>query len=150
MKVIPIKKYIEKSIEHCNGFECIQLETHGGEDGILIALEHNTCVVPFDIKRVYYIYNVEEKLRRGFHAHKKVKQLIVAVAGSCVLILDDGSNRTSIKMDSPDTGVLITRPLWREMIDFTSDCVLMVAASEVYNADDYIRDYREYRKYVRK
>ena len=115
----------------------------GDERGSLIALEdsHNT---PFDIKRVYYIFDTKEGVRRGFHAHKHLKQIAIAVRGSCWFHLDDGKEKQEILLDTPDKGLLIEGLIWREMYDFSPDCVLMVLASEYYNNDDYIRDYNKF------
>lgn len=115
----------------------------GDERGSLVALEaHKT--VPFDIKRVYYIFYTGEGVSRGFHAHRNLKQLAVCVTGSCRFILDDGRSREEIVLDSSTTGLLIEEMVWREMHDFSSDCVLMVLANEYYDESDYIRDYREF------
>jgi len=130
-----------------DSFELIDFSVHGGGDGKLIALEQLTQAVPFEIKRIYYIYDVDAGLRRGFHAHKKLQQAIIAVSGSCVIDLDDGEQRTSIHLDRPDQGLIIKQPLWREMYNFSRGCVLMVVASQHYELEDYIRDYREFREF---
>ena len=125
----------------------INFKVMGDERGSLIALEknHNT---PFDIKRVYYIFGTKEEVRRGFHAHKNLKQIAIAVSGSCKFHLDDGKETKEILLDSPDKGLLIEGLVWREMYDFSSDCVLMVVASEYYDESDYIRDYNEFLRIV--
>lgn len=117
----------------------------GDERGSLVALEGNKNV-PFDIKRVYYLFATKEGVARGYHAHKNLKQVAVCVIGSCRFVLDDGSRREDIILDSPTVGLIIEGMVWREMLDFSDDCVLLVLASENYDEDDYIRDYQEFIK----
>jgi dTDP-4-dehydrorhamnose 3,5-epimerase-like enzyme len=112
----------------------------GDERGSLISLEANKQI-PFAIKRVYYIYGTQADVARGFHAHKQLKQVAVCVSGKCRMILDDGAKREELWLDSPDKGLLIGDLVWREMHDFSADCVLLVLASEHYDESDYIRDY---------
>lgn len=115
----------------------------GDERGSLISLEANKQI-PFDIKRVYYIYSPEAGVARGFHAHKELKQVAVCLAGKCRMILDDGKNREELWLDSPAKGLLIGDLVWREMHDFSDDCVLLVLASEHYDESDYIRNYNTF------
>ena len=117
----------------------------GDERGSLVALEGNKNV-PFDIKRVYYLFATKEGVVRGFHAHKNLKQVAVCVTGSCRFVLDDGSRKEDIILDSPTVGLIIEEMVWREMHDFSDDCVLLVLASESYDEDDYIRCYQEFIK----
>ncbi len=119
----------------------------GDERGSLIALEGNKSV-PFDIKRVYYIFGTKEGVSRGFHAHRNLKQVAVCVTGSCRFILDNGKQREEVALDKSTTGLLIDDLTWREMYDFSPDCVLMVLASEYYDESDYIRDYQEFLQVV--
>ncbi|MGF6147838.1 WxcM-like, C-terminal [Kingella potus] len=121
----------------------IQLQTHGDERGSLIALEEGKNI-PFKIKRVYYLFDTKEGVRRGFHAHKQLKQIVVAVRGSCRFLLDDGTEKVSVLLDNPAQGLLIESFMWREMYDFSEDCVLMVLADSLYDESDYIRDYDEF------
>jgi dTDP-4-dehydrorhamnose 3,5-epimerase-like enzyme len=118
----------------------IDLQEWGDERGGLVAIEEN-LTVPFAIKRVYYIYGTKPGVARGFHAHRELKQLAVCVSGSCRMILDDGRIKEEVLMSSPSTGVVIEGMVWREMHDFSKDCVLLVFASEVYDESDYIRNY---------
>ena len=129
--------------------EIINFDTKGDERGSLISLEENKNV-PFDIKRVYYIFNTVEGIRRGFHAHKKLKQVLVCVAGSCKVLLDDGKSKEEISLDNPNKGLLIESMIWHEMFDFSPDCVLMVLANEVYDENDYLRDYQQFLSYLNK
>ena len=123
----------------------INFDIKGDERGSLISLEENKNV-PFEIKRVYYIFNTVEGIRRGFHAHKKLKQLLVSVSGSCKILLDDGKSKEEISLDNPNKGLLIESMIWHEMFDFSPDCVLMVLANEVYDESDYFRDYQQFLK----
>ena len=119
----------------------------GDERGSLVALEAKRNV-PFDIKRVYYIFGTQKGIARGFHAHKNLKQVAVCIAGKCRMVMDDGQKKESIWLDSPTQGILITTE-WHEMHDFSQDCVLLVLASEHYDESDYIRDYEDFIKIAR-
>lgn len=121
----------------------INFQIKGDDRGSLIALEkdHN---VPFDIKRVYYIFDTVEGVRRGFHAHKELKQLAICVKGSCKFLIDDGIDKEIFNLSSPNTGLLINGLVWREMFDFSTDCVLMVLADAYYDESDYIRSYQDF------
>jgi dTDP-4-dehydrorhamnose 3,5-epimerase-like enzyme len=115
----------------------------GDSRGSLVALESNKHV-PFDIKRVYYIFGTQKEVSRGFHAHRHLTQVAVCVTGKCRMVLDDGKQRSEIWLDSSTKGILIKDMVWREMHDFSEDCVLLVLASEHYDEDDYIRDFDEF------
>jgi len=104
--------------------------------------------VPFDIKRVYYIFGTKEGVSRGFHAHRNLKQVAICVTGSCRFVLDNDKQREEVVLDKSTIGLLIDNLTWREMYDFSPDCVLMVLASEYYDESDYIRDYQEFLKAV--
>ena len=126
----------------------IPLQKHGDDRGSLVALEEENNI-PFSIKRVYYIFDTKEGVRRGFHAHKKLKQVAIAIKGSCRFLLDDGTERIEVVLDNPAQGLLIESCIWREMYDFSSDCVLMVLADCHYDENDYIRDYDDFLKQAR-
>ncbi len=125
------------------GYKLVDFKTLGDERGSLIALEENYNT-PFAIKRVYYIFDTKEGVRRGYHAHIDLKQIAICVKGNCTFLLDDGSTREEILLDSPNRGLLIEGLVWREMYDFSKDCVLVVLASEHYDENDYIRDYQKF------
>ena len=125
----------------------IQLQSHGDERGSLVSLEEQKNI-PFPIKRVYYVFNTKDKVRRGFHAHKKLKQLAIVVKGSCRFLLDDGTEKIEVLLDNPAQGLYIESFIWREMFDFSDDCVLMVLADAFYDEADYVRDYEEFTKMV--
>lgn len=120
----------------------------GDERGSLVALEAKKTV-PFEIKRVYYIFGTQQGVIRGLHAHRSLKQIAVCVTGKCRMVLDDGAQRQEAWLDSPTKGLLIDGLVWREMHDFSEDCVLLVLASEHYDESDYIRDYDEFLKVVK-
>lgn len=105
--------------------------------------------VPFEFRRMYYISKVPEGTRRGFHAHKKLKQLLFCPYGRIQLVLENKNGREEIELSDPSIGVLIEEPTWREMLWIQKDSVLCVAASEFYEVDDYIRDYDEFRNYIK-
>jgi dTDP-4-dehydrorhamnose 3,5-epimerase-like enzyme len=107
-------------------------------------------VVPFDIKRVYYLYDVPGGAKRGGHAHKELQQMLVALSGSFDVVLKDGRKKQVITLNKPDRGLLITSNIWRELENFSSGAVCMVVASAAYSEDDYIRDYKEFLAYVKK
>lgn len=111
--------------------------------GSLIAIEA-AKTIPFDIKRVYYIFETQQGVSRGFHAHKGLKQVALALRGRCRITLDNGRERENVWLESPDKGILIGEMIWREMHDFSHDCILLVLASEHYDETDYIRDYENF------
>lgn len=119
----------------------------GDERGSLVALESEKTV-PFPIKRVYYIFGTNAGVSRGFHAHKRLQQVALCITGKCRMILDDGRQRNEVWLDSPNKGLIIGDLVWREMHDFSEDCVLLVLASEHYDEDDYMRDYDEFKSQV--
>lgn len=121
-------------------YRLTNLQTLGDDRGSLIALEAGYNA-PFDIKRVYYIFDTKKDVIRGYHAHRKLQQLAIAVKGSCAFILDNGMTRQEVLLDNPNQALYIEGLIWREMKEFSSDCVLMVLADEHYDEEDYIRDY---------
>lgn len=121
----------------------IEFKTLGDDRGSLISLEQNKNI-PFEIKRIYYIFGTKENVSRGFHAHKNLEQVAICLSGSCRFILDNGKNKEEITLNSPAKGLYINNYIWREMHDFSSDCVLVVLASEHYMESDYIRNYDDF------
>lgn len=121
----------------------IEFKILGDDRGSLIALEENYNA-PFEIKRVYYIFDTKEGVERGFHAHKNLKQICIAVKGGCTFVLDNGEKREEIKLTNPNQGLFIEGLIWREMKEFTEDCILVVLASEHYDESDYIRNYDKF------
>ncbi|WP_318837132.1 MULTISPECIES: FdtA/QdtA family cupin domain-containing protein [unclassified Providencia] len=121
----------------------IEFKTLGDDRGSLVSLEQNKNI-PFEVKRIYYIFGTKEGVSRGFHAHKNLQQVAICVKGSCRFVLDDGHNKDEIILDNPNIGLHISSFMWREMHDFSEDCVLVVLASELYDESDYIRDYQTF------
>jgi dTDP-4-dehydrorhamnose 3,5-epimerase-like enzyme len=117
----------------------VRLSMHEDARGFLVAIEAARDL-PFPIERVYYIL-ANPGTSRGFHAHKTLQQLMIAVRGSCRILLDSGQDRSSYLLDRPDVGLSVGAMIWREMHDFSDDCVLLVLASSAYDEADYIRDY---------
>lgn len=125
----------------------IQFQSHGDDRGMLIALEENKNI-PFAVKRVYFMYDTKAGVRRGFHAHKSLKQILFCPHGACTIMLDSGKERIHVRLDKPTEGLLVESNIWREMYDFTEGAVLMVLASDYYDENDYIRDYDEFIQYI--
>lgn len=121
----------------------VPLQAHGDDRGSLVSLEEGRNI-PFEIKRVYYMFKTKEGVRRGFHAHKSLRQVAIAVRGSCRFVLDDGTERVELCLDNPAQGLVIESFMWREMYDFSDDCVLMVLADQLYDEADYVRSYEEF------
>src|SRR5665648_124140 len=127
----------------------INFKKIGNNDvGFLIALEGNR-EVPFNIKRIYYIYNVPKKIKRGFHAHKTLEQVLICMSGSVKIKVDDGNEKNIIELNTPNKGLYIGLGIWREMYDFNQSSVLLVLASEYYDENDHIRDYEEFLKMIK-
>ena len=130
-------------------FDCsiIKLDKHHSDrKGNLSVVEKNKTV-PFDLKRVYYLYDVPGGESRGGHAHKDLKQLIIAVSGSFTITLDDGNIKRTFLLNRPYQGLFIVPGIWRTLDEFSSGSVCMVLASEKYDESDYIRDYQEFLDY---
>ena len=117
--------------------------------GKLVALEGNS-LIPFNIKRVYYIYGVEKDVRRGFHSHKKLQQVLICVHGSVKILLKTPDEEEIVTLNKANEGLYIGPNIWREMYDFSEDAVLLVLASDHYKESDYIRKYDDYLKYYEK
>lgn len=115
--------------------------------GQLVALEE-FIDIPFEIKRVYYMYETGEGVRRGFHAHKSLEQILICIHGTCKILLDNGFEKKIVPLEKPYEGLYISNDMWREMYDFSPDAVLLVLASDLYDESDYIRDYDEFIKMV--
>lgn len=126
----------------------IDFNVMGDNRGSLIALEEHKNI-PFKIKRVYYIFGTKENVRRGFHAHKNLKQVAICIQGSCKFLLDNGKiKKDDILLNDLTKGLVIEPMIWHEMYDFSEDCVLMVLANELYLEEDYLRDYSKFLKEI--
>lgn len=125
----------------------IDIPTHGDVEGLLGVLESNSSV-PFEIKRVYFIYGVPSETSRGSHGHRNLQQLIIPLSGSFDVVLHDGLVEKKFPLASPKKGLLLQPGLWRNLINFSSDAVCLVLASEHYDESDYIRDFDEFMQWV--
>lgn len=105
-------------------------------------------VLPFEIKRVYYLYDVPSSAKRGGHAHKDQLEFLIALSGSFDVVLKDGKSTQTVTLNKPDKGLLIKTNIWRELENFSSGSVCLVVVSDVFNEDDYIREYNDYLIYV--
>lgn len=124
-------------------YRLIEMPVHGDKRGKLVAIEALQNV-PFEIKRVYYMFDTLPNESRGFHAHKNLEQIIIAMDGACRFVLDDGKSREEVLLNRPDVALYIGPGMWREMHDFSYGCKLVVLASEHYDEKEYIRDYDEF------
>ena len=130
-------------IHNCNIVELIKIHNPSGN----ITIVQNGSHQPFDVKRVYYLYDVPGGSERGGHAHRDLYQLIVAASGSFDVILDDGYSKKIIQLNRPYFGLLVVPGIWREIVNFSSGAICLVLASHKYDASDYIRDYAEFKSY---
>ena len=125
----------------------IKFKIFGDSTGSLIPLEANKNI-PFEIKRVYYIFETLPDVTRGKHAHSDLEQILICTSGSCKIFFDDGHKTNTIVLDSPEKGLYIGKNIWREMYDFSPGCVLMVLASDYYKEKEYIRDYESFKQHI--
>ena len=128
-------------------YQLINFTVRGNYEGNLVPIEGGKDI-PFDIKRVYYIWGTQRGVIRGHHAHRKLEQVIVCISGNCDFILDDGKTKKQIHLSSGNQGLYIKHNIWREFTNFSSDCIILVLASEYYDEADYIRNYDEFLKEV--
>ena len=135
----------ETTIADC---KLIDLRKISDRRGNLTVIEGNQDI-PFDVKRVYYLYDVPGGESRGAHAHKALYQLIIAANGSFTVTLDDGKHKKAFNLKRSYYGLLVVPGIWRVLDDFSSGAVLLCLASEHYEEDDYIRNYKEFKKYKR-
>lgn len=123
-------------------------QQHGDDRGMLVALEEFNDI-PFEIKRVYYMYDTKEGVRRGYHAHKSLEQILICIHGSCKILLDNGKEKKIVSLERPYEGLYVANNMWREMFDFSPDAVLLVLASESYDESDYIRNYDDFLEFIK-
>jgi len=133
-------------------FDCTMVELdkhHSDRKGNLTVVE-NGKTLPFDVKRVYYLYDVPGGENRGSHAHRELEQLIIAASGSFTVTLDDGNSKRSFFLNRPYQGLYVKPGMWRDLVDFSSGAVCMVLASDVYKVEDYIRSYDDFVEFRKK
>ncbi len=128
-------------------YDLLDFQIRGNHEGKLVALEKGKDF-PFEIKRVYYIWDTAHDVIRGKHAHHNLEQVIICTSGSCDFILDNGQEKETVHLDNPAQGLYIKHNIWREFTNFSPDCVLVVLASEYYDESDYIRDYEQFKKVI--
>lgn len=128
-------------------YKIIDIPKINNTKGNIGVIENDT--IPFDVKRVYYLFDVPSGAKRGGHAHKKLKQVLIAISGSFDVVLKDGKSKETITLNRPDKGLLIENNIWRELENFSSGSVCLVLASEEFSEDDYIRSYKEYLSFVK-
>ncbi len=121
----------------------IHFDIQGDSRGSLVSLEQHKNI-PFEVLRVYYIFDTESGVSRGYHAHSNLEQVVISIRGSCRFVLDDGHVREEVWLSSPQQGLYIGNNIWREMHDFSEDCLLIVLASDYYHEKDYVRNYSEF------
>jgi len=135
---------LEKTVSDCKLIDLPQIHNRQGN---ITPLNGNTDW-PFDIKRVYYLYDVPSGESRGGHAHKTLNQLIIAASGSFNVVINDGIKSVTVTLNSPSLGLHLVPGMWRELKDFSSGAICLVMASAHFDESDYIRDYDDYKKYI--
>jgi len=128
-------------------YKIIDIPKINNTKGNIGVIENET--IPFEVKRVYYLFDIPSGAKRGGHAHKKLKQVLIAISGSFDVVLKDGKSKEIITLNRPDKGLLIENNIWRELENFSSGSVCLVLASEEFTEDDYIRNYKEYLSFVK-
>ncbi|MCZ2100766.1 MAG: FdtA/QdtA family cupin domain-containing protein [Chitinophagales bacterium] len=133
----------ENSVYDCNILKLNKIHNRAGNITILEGMSN----LPFDIKRLYYLYDIPAGENRGGHAHKELRQLIIAASGSFDILLDDGINKKIVALNRPDYGLLVVPGIWRELMEFSSGAICLVLASHLYDENDYIRTYEDFKAY---
>ncbi|WP_396148965.1 sugar 3,4-ketoisomerase [Flavobacterium sp.] len=128
-------------------YKIIDIPKINNTKGNIGVIENDT--IPFDVKRVYYLFDVPSGAKRGGHAHKKLKQVILAISGSFDVVLKNGKSKEIVTLNRPDKGLLIENNIWRELENFSSGSVCLVLASEEFSENDYIRSYKNYLNFIK-
>lgn len=137
---------INENFEIMN-IEIIDIPKIQNPEGCIAIIEND--VIPFHIKRVYYLFDIPSSAHRGGHAHKNLNQILIAVSGSFDVVLKDGNITKKVTLNKPDKGLLINNNIWRELENFSSGSVCLVLASAVFDEEDYIRDYNDFLEFVK-
>jgi len=128
-------------------YKLLNFKEHRDSRGALTSFE-SAHEIPFGIQRMYVIYDTQQDISRGFHAHKTLQQVLVCIKGSCEIKLDNGVKNEVVNLNSPLVGIYIKDHIWREMHNFSDDCILVVFADQYFHEQDYIRDYNEFLKAI--
>ncbi|MDZ4203226.1 MAG: FdtA/QdtA family cupin domain-containing protein [Bacteroidales bacterium] len=134
---------MKSSVNDCVNLPLNKIHNRAGN----ITIVEGNVNIPFEIKRIYYLYDIPGGVDRGGHAHRELKQLIIAAGGSFNVLLDDGRNKKIVNLNRPDYGLLVVPGIWRELIEFSSGAICLVLASEIFREYDYIRDYLKFKEY---
>ena len=138
-----IESSLKSSVYHCVILPLNKIHNRAGN----ITIVEGQKNFPFDVRRIYYLYDIPGGEARGGHAHKELLQLIVAVAGSFEVLLDDGQNKKIVTLNRPDYGLMVVPGIWRELLEFSSGAICLVLASHIYNENDYLRNYEEFKEF---
>lgn len=135
-------KFSDSSVYNCDVFELRKIHNRSGN----ITALNNKIDIPFDVKRVYYLYDIPGGEMRGGHAHKELQQLIIAASGSFDVIIDDSKNRKVVNLNRSNYGLYVLPGIWRELVNFSSGSICLVLASHKYDENDYIREYNYFKE----
>ena len=131
------------------GYKIIDFDMHPDDRGNLVALSANK-EIPFEIKRIYYTWDMPKEAIRGGHAHRNLDEVVICLHGFCDFVLDDGKETLTIHLDRPNKGIYIPAHLWRDFRNFSSDCVVILIASDYFHPEDHIKDYNEFLELIKK
>lgn len=134
---------MKNSIYDCVVLPLTKIHNRAGNITIIESQKH----INFDVKRIYYLYDIPSGENRGGHAHKELYQLVIAASGSFTIVLDDGVNKKIVTLNRPDYGLIIVPGIWRDLLDFSSGAICLVLASHKFSESDYIRNHREFIDY---
>lgn len=135
-----MQKRNSSSVNDCYVIELPKVHNRAGNITAITSMQE----IPFDIKRIYYLYDVPGGEARGGHAHKDLYQLIIAASGAFTIVLDDGKDKRNITLNRPNFGLIVVPGIWRELVDFSSGAICLVLASLEYDEADYIRTYSDF------
>ena len=136
----------ESTFKSLDDVKIIKLNPHTSRKGNLVAVEGGSTI-PFEVKRVFYIYGVADQEKRGRHAHKTTEQFLICLSGECKVICSDGDNFKEVVLNSPATGLYIPKDIWDEQLYTTPDTLLLVLSNTHYNRNDYIENFEEFKEY---